>query len=359
MLGIGSTMTGKDGMTLLYVPAGEFTMGSESDKHLVYLDAFWIDQTEVTYGMYQHCIEEGICEYETHSIFSAYGYDEPSNFDNYPVSYLIDWYEAKTYCEWVDRRLPTDAEWEKAARGTDERVYPWGNTFDGIIVNYCDVNCPKFGVNAEFNDGYVYTSPVGSYPAGASPYGALDMVGNVWEWVSDGYSETQAPIEVLRGGSYRDNDKYLDILRKQTYMADTSSEDIGFRCAMDASPEALETSQFETPTPKSSSSNPQDDPLTDWKSIPIMPGAIKGYQSDDGDSYSYTIDIQMQEVVDYYDEQLLDLGWKAVSALPLGGDGYILMYEDRDGTRLSILVSNQEDELLLVRMGYPFEWDLQ
>src|SRR6266498_2230557 len=178
-LGIGSTMISEtDGMTLVYVPAGEFTMGSdigddEKPVHTVNLGAFWIDQTEVTNKMYALCQSAGVCKQpikmssETRS--SYYGNSE---FDNYPVIYTI-WNMAKTYCGWAGRRLPTEAEWEKAARGTDQRMYPWGNQIDETFANY----------NSYIGD----TTAVGSYEGGKSPYGAYDMAGNVWEWTSSLY----------------------------------------------------------------------------------------------------------------------------------------------------------------------------
>ena len=123
-LGIGSTITGKDGMTLLYVPAGEFTMGSDRGRpdekpvHKVILDAFWIDQTEVTNKMYALCVDAAVCEEPTDTSSSTHSsYYGNAEYDNYPVIY-VDWNMAKTYCEWADRRLPTEAEWEKVARGT-------------------------------------------------------------------------------------------------------------------------------------------------------------------------------------------------------------------------------------------------
>lgn len=218
-LGIGSITTGEDGMTLLYIPAGEFTMGSdngESDEkpvHTVTLDAFWIDQTEVTNAMYAKCVSSGSCQEPTDKSSSTHtSYYGDAEFDNYPVIY-VDWNMAKTYCEWVDRKLPTEAEWEKAARGTDGRTYPWGNDFDGTRLNFCDKNCSFDWADKSSDDGFADTAPVENYSSGASPYGALDMAGNVWEWVADWYdvypggdpnasSDFGQKYRVLRGGSW-------------------------------------------------------------------------------------------------------------------------------------------------------------
>jgi formylglycine-generating enzyme required for sulfatase activity len=165
VLSIGSTMiSDKDGMTLLYVPAGEFMMGSdnggadEKPVHTVYLDAFWIDRTEVTYAMYAKCVQDGACNQpsstKSDTRDSYYGNSE---FDNYPVIY-VSWKGAKAYCEWADRRLPTEAEWEKAARGENAFIYPWGNDApNNNLLNY----------NGAVGD----TTEVGKYQDGASPYG--------------------------------------------------------------------------------------------------------------------------------------------------------------------------------------------
>jgi formylglycine-generating enzyme required for sulfatase activity len=248
-LGISSSMTGNDGMTLLYVPAGEFTMGSnngnpgEKPAHPIYLDAFWIDKTEVTNKMYSSCVAAGVCKEPTSrsgdtNTRSSY-YSNPE-FNNYPVIYVY-WDMAKTYCEWAGRRLPTEAEWEKAARGTDGRSYPWGNESPNeMLANYAR------GVGA--------TTEVGEYPNGASPYGALDMAGNVWEWVNDWYDvnyyatlgedarnlqgPTNGRYRVLRGGSWSfSGDRVRSSYR---YWSPASYSGFyggfGFRCAMSATP---------------------------------------------------------------------------------------------------------------------------
>ena len=241
-LGIGSSMISeKDDMTLLYVPAGSFTMGSdngntnESPAHQVYQDAFWIDRTDVTNAMYAKCVaDKGACSQPTNlSSYTRSSYYDNSQFDNYPVIY-VNWNMADTYCKWAGRQLPTEAQWEKAARGSDGRTYPWGNNApDNTLLNY----------NSSLGD----TTTVGSYPKGASPYGALDMAGNVWQWVADWYqsgyyatlgnnaSNPQGPASgdgrVLRGGSWDGN---LDDVRSayRNWSDPTITFDsIGFRCS--------------------------------------------------------------------------------------------------------------------------------
>jgi formylglycine-generating enzyme required for sulfatase activity len=254
-LGVGSTLiSDTDGMTLLYVPAGEFTMGSDSGEddekpvHTVFLDAFWIDRTEITNAMYAKCVDADVCvppaSTESYTRDRYYG---NSDFDDYPVT-NVAWIMAKSYCEWANRRLPTEAEWEKAARGENALVYPWGTNFDGTRVNFCDNNCSFNWADKSSNDGYADTAPVGSYSNGASPYGILDMAGNVWEWVNDWYdssyyenspeSNPQGPStgvgRVLRGGAWADtNVRSADRDRSVPTFA---LNWMGFRCAMSATP---------------------------------------------------------------------------------------------------------------------------
>lgn len=238
VLDVGSTMVGNDGMTLLYVPAGEFIMGSDegdSDErpaHKVYLDAYWIDQTEVTNVMYAECVAAGMCKEPTNlSSSTRLSYFKNSEYNNFPVIF-VDWDMAKTYCEWAERRLPTEAEWEKAARGTDQRKYPWGNENpNGNLLNY----------NKNIGD----TTEVGKYLMGASSYGSVDMSGNIWEWVTDWYDKTyyhesqnKNPIgpavgerRVLRGGSWFGDSFNARTTIRFYGFPDTSYNSIGFRCS--------------------------------------------------------------------------------------------------------------------------------
>ncbi len=242
---IGSTMISpKDGMKLLYVPAGNFLMGSvdsdpnaqpdEKPQHTVYLDAFWIDQTDVTNAMYAKCVSASVCKQPanlTSKTHSSY-FDNPQ-FGNYPVIY-VDWNMANAYCKWAGRQLPTEAQWEKAARGTDGRIYPWGNNrpdFDVTLSNY----------NLRVGD----TTAVGDYPNGASPYGALDMAGNVLQWVADWYNDTYyqnqslllsnpsgptlGQYRVMRGGWFNFSGDIHSAVRART-VPFNSFYNIGFRC---------------------------------------------------------------------------------------------------------------------------------
>ena len=195
---------------------GAFDVNAKADEKPgrdVTMDSFWIDKLEVTNGMYALCILAGACS-KGHSIFSQRRPDYFINpeYRDYPVT-NVSWEEAMIYCAWAERRLPSEAEWERAARGDDLRTYPWGYE-------------PPSEVYANFDNLIHDTSRVGSYSMGASPYGILDMAGNVWEWVNDLYDEdyyliggainpigpAQVPGKynrVIRGGSYQDT--FLDL----------------------------------------------------------------------------------------------------------------------------------------------------
>jgi formylglycine-generating enzyme required for sulfatase activity/tRNA A-37 threonylcarbamoyl transferase component Bud32 len=227
---------------MVSVLAGEFKMGSsdadryasddEKPQHTVYLDAFWIDKYEVTNALYKKCVDAGKCQSPNPTeSYSRRWYYGISKFDNYPVIY-VSWNDAKAYCEWAGKRLPTEAEWEKAARGTDGRIYPWGNAFDKNRLNSSE-------------GGRGDTTPVDSFPSGASPYGALDMAGNVWEWVADWHDSayyTNSPrnnpkgpssgqYRVLRGGAWNYGQRSVRAASRDGYDPGTRIDYVGFRCA--------------------------------------------------------------------------------------------------------------------------------
>jgi formylglycine-generating enzyme required for sulfatase activity len=157
----------------------------EAPRHTRTLDDYYIDKYEVTNAAYASCVQAGVCDPPDNvSSFTRSQYYGNPIYEDYPVIF-VSWWDAKTYCEWREARLPTEAEWEKAARGTDGRLFPWGHSFEGTAMNFCDKECPLEWGNEKYNDGFADTSPVGNYPEGSSPYGVMDMAGNVWEWTSD------------------------------------------------------------------------------------------------------------------------------------------------------------------------------
>ena len=209
------------GMTFVYVPSGEFIMGSDNGSddempaHTVYLDGFWIMKTEVTNADFAACVADDFCREP-----DSGAWDVPQ-FSDHPVTF-VSLQDAEDYAAWLSEksgrsfRLPTEAEWEKAARGTNARIYPWGNGWNGNRVNFCDRNCPEEHRDESVDDGYATTAPVGSYADSASPYGALDMAGNVLEWTADKYDAAyyaqspdrnptgpaSGPLQVTRGGAW-------------------------------------------------------------------------------------------------------------------------------------------------------------
>ena len=248
-----------DGMVQVFIPEGSFQMGGVDPKaapdeqpvHQVTLKAYWIDKVEVTNAMYNLCIQQGGCQklpFNFNSKTRDTYFNNPE-FANYPVIY-VGWGEAEAYCKWAGRRLPTEAEWEHAARGSDFRIFPWGEA-------------RPTSTYTNFNSQYGDTTEVGSFPAGASPYGILDMSGNVAEWVNDYYqgdyyssginNNPTGPLgrtgyfnRVVRGGSFADSEDYIRVSKRAStlgpdFNAELDSEaytgtyanTIGFRCAAD------------------------------------------------------------------------------------------------------------------------------
>lgn len=248
----------KDGMSQVYVTQGTFQMGGldpsatsdEKPVHKVEMKGYWIDKIEVTNAMFLLCVQAGACNPpQSTSSKSHPSYFNNAEFNDYPVV-NVTWDSARQYCEWAGRRLPTEAEWEYAARGNTVNTYPWGED-------------KPDDTRASFNYTLSDTSQAGSYPAGASPFGVLDMAGNVFEWTNDYYdakyyasnssSNPNGPElrtayfnRVVRGGSYADVEAEVRVsnrasamgpnfdaqLGSEAYLGDFSPR-IGFRCVSD------------------------------------------------------------------------------------------------------------------------------
>ena len=264
LVGLGKTKVSPiDRATMIYVPAGQFSMGSkfglvdEQPVHIVQLDAYWLDRTEVTNEMYQKCVQAERCEEPRNLIY----YNDPE-YSNHPVVF-VSWTNAAAYCSFVYRRLPTEAEWEKAAAWNptknEKLVYPWGNLYDCSKGNFDDETQLDSSLMQDGSvdcDGYTQTAPVGIFSNGASPYGALDMAGNVWEWVHDAFIGVDpfnasdknyyaiSPFEnpngtdpsitdyrSLRGGSWNWIYGYGRSSYRLGFGKSNSFEGVGFRCA--------------------------------------------------------------------------------------------------------------------------------
>ena len=266
---IGHQVRLVDGMTMVYVPAGSFEMGNHLDEracpvHEVSVGPFWIDQFEVTNAMYTEFLNELGNQLEEDDVAwlepgighrgIVYGYIEEIDgvfhtrvgYEQYPVV-EVSWYGAAAYCSWVGGRLPTEAEWEYAARGPESLAYPWGDTYDGSCANYCDILCNEEPRDRTSNDGAARWTAVGSYPECASWCGAQDMAGNVWEWVNDWWSEDyyahspsenpQGPasgtLHIGRGGSWYDLGSEFGVtFRKGLTSSSYRIHWIGFRCVV-------------------------------------------------------------------------------------------------------------------------------
>lgn len=281
-LNAGTERLDRAGIAQVWVPAGCFKMGSDQQqvdtayqtclsiwagmclrqeytaelfqREVCLSYGYWIDKYEVTNAAYQQFVEGG--GYSNPDYWSVEGWkwkgkQTKPNDRGCPHDLLgaafpracITWYEADAYARWRSARLPSEAEWEYAARGVDGRLFPWGNTFDGTLLNYCDIGCPNAWRDRQFDDGYARSAPVGSYSGGRSWVGAYDMAGNVWEWTADWYDakyhQTSAAVDpaapdkgiekVLRGGSWNMPYIFSRTAYRDGVLPDSWSSIIGFR----------------------------------------------------------------------------------------------------------------------------------
>ena len=223
------TSSPSDKPNTVYVPGGEFVMGSddnnedETPQQMVFLDAFNIDVYPVTNVEYKEFVDA--TSHQAPRNWNEGSYTEDKG--DHPVIW-VTWHDAVAYAEWAGKRLPTEAEWEKAARGTEGLMYPWGNDFDSARCNSNEA-------------GIKGTTSVGSFPDGVSPYGVMDMAGNVWEWTADWYDAYRGSIyefsrfgeeyKVLRGGSWFDGADFVRSSARNSADPNFSFSTIGFRCA--------------------------------------------------------------------------------------------------------------------------------
>ncbi len=243
-------ITGKDGAPMVLVPAGSFPMGvppgdrdggrDEYPRHEVHLDDFYIDQYEVTNGRYLKFVkatDHRVPQNPKNPTRNLWEGDRISeSLADRPVI-NVDWYDADVYCRWAGKRLPTEAEWEKAAKGQNDRRFPWGNVEP--TAKHLNYNQPWIGEKT--------LMPVGSYEAGKSPYGAYDMAGNVWEWVADWYdaryyekSPENNPTgpesgtkKIIRGAGWQNETPSVRIFTRVDSDPLVRNESTGFRCAAD------------------------------------------------------------------------------------------------------------------------------
>jgi formylglycine-generating enzyme required for sulfatase activity len=233
-----ATLTGKDGAPMVLVPAGEFTMGSpqgdddEQPVHRVFLDSFYLDTFEVTNGRFA----KFVAAIQSEPPWGFADQETPVVHAEHPVRW-VTWLEATGYCLWAGKRLPTEAEWEKAARGTDGRPYPWGQE-------------PPTPAHAVFGlkEGAETVAPIGDREKGTSPYGVRDLAGNLYEWVTDWYDDAfytpqpthnprgpgEGTAKVQRGGSYINSPYRLRASFRTKGDPTEHDPHVGFRCAQDA-----------------------------------------------------------------------------------------------------------------------------
>jgi formylglycine-generating enzyme required for sulfatase activity len=256
-----------DHANMVLIPTGTFRMGSrdgyadERPDHVESENAFWLDVHEITVGEYDKCVSAGECRRQKtirqpdaeHKFDRFCNYGRKSR-EQHPMN-CVDWYQARAYCRWVGKRLPTESEWEYAARGTDSRKYPWGNEAPSEnLLNACGRECVILGAQVgkrwesmyAADDGWDATAPVGSFPHDKSPFGVLDLAGNVAEWTDSEYAkcyrddcEANSKERVIRGGAWNDDEpRDVRASYRNRDVPLLRASFVGFRCAQSEAPKS-------------------------------------------------------------------------------------------------------------------------
>lgn len=234
-----TTLVGDEGREMVQIPEGPFTMGSangdpdEAPEHQVFLKTFYIDKKEVTQAEYDRFLRMTKRQKPGFPVFED---DQAKILKPELPAIGVSWLDAEAYCKWAGKRLPTEAEWEKAGRGEGKRRYAWGDEF---VAGHANLDGRE--------DGYQYLAPPGALEAGRSPYGVFDMTGNVAEWVADSYDESyykkapyrdppgpeESDLRVIRGGSWRETSHNARLSKRFTAKRWRTDSTIGIRCARD------------------------------------------------------------------------------------------------------------------------------
>ncbi|MBZ0319724.1 MAG: formylglycine-generating enzyme family protein [Anaerolineae bacterium] len=252
------------GIPMVFVPSGTFQMGFTEEQEFelcktlrpdgadypcierqldilppstVAVESFYIDQFEVSLEAYSECVQADVCITDPSP-------NQPPEPTTLPIR-LVNYYDAAVYCAWRGGRLPTEAEWEYAARGPEGLVFPWGNEFDGNNVNFCDTNCapPSNLANYLWDDGYTGTAPIDTLPEGQSWVGAYHMAGNLAEWTStriwsDDRNFRLVDFRVLKGGTYLSYAHHTAGWTRLVVQAEFGQEAFGFRCIRTSNPQS-------------------------------------------------------------------------------------------------------------------------
>ncbi len=305
-----------DDMLMLYIPSDTFTMDSKEEAHDVTLDAFWMDQTEVTNAQFAQFVEDtsyvttaetegnaGVLDGEDREVEGA-DWQHPqgptsdlTGLEQHPVV-QVSWEDASAYCQWADAELPTEAQWEYASRGVAGSFYPWSNFFHEKGGNFCDVNCLTSEGDMAVDDGYTLTAPVGTYPGDVSWAGVLDLGGNVselvFDWYTNDYHETSSSnnptgpesgeARVMRGGNFILGQTRMSGLSRLNQFPTSRYDIYGFRCVSNNLDKIVDpTIEPYTPPIRDTDALLEEEYMGDWTTITDFDGQCTGIVLDTAD----------------------------------------------------------------------------